>query len=99
VRELPDRVPWEEWCEWRAWYEIEPWGEYRADLRQAAAVSYQLSPYLPSNTELPGLVWPYWDESDHVDVEAIKAAAAEERAKWDEWERSRKAKRRGKGES
>ena len=96
VRELPERIGWDEWVAWRAWWEIEPWGEPRADLRAAAGVTYQLAPYLPRGAELPRLLWPYWDEADGEPTpEEMKAAVEAERARWEAWEAERKAKRGG----
>lgn len=36
VEELRDRMTSAELTEWRAWYELEPWGEEREDIRTAA---------------------------------------------------------------
>lgn len=89
--ELPTRVGWDEWLLWRAWYAIEPWGESRADLRQSVAIAYTLSPYLSRGTELPQLVWPYYDSEDDLPTpEELQAAAEAERVRWAEWEASRK---------
>ena len=36
IREASDRLgTWEAFLEWCAYYSLEPWGEYRADLRSA----------------------------------------------------------------
>jgi hypothetical protein len=39
VAELLDRMSSREFSEWMAYYELEPWGEERADLRQAMTTS------------------------------------------------------------
>lgn len=39
VAELGDRMSSRELSEWMAYYQIEPWGEERADLRQAMTTS------------------------------------------------------------
>ena len=89
--ELPERLGWDEWIRWLAWWELEPWGEARADLRQAVALSYTLAPYLRRDTELPALTWPYWDQDgEELDVEALRALAAAEAKRWAEWDATRR---------
>lgn len=39
VAELGERMSSAEFAEWQAYYELEPWGEERADLRQAMTTS------------------------------------------------------------
>jgi hypothetical protein len=88
-------VSWDEWIAWRAWYELQPWGEDRNDLRQAVGIAYQLAPYLPKERELPQLLYPYTKE-DAVDAAELKRATEEAAQQWQEWERTR---RRGKRDS
>lgn len=92
VGELPARVGYDEWIEWLAWWELEPWGEPRADLRQSVGIAYQLAPYLPAGRELPRLIWPYYDEAEEIDDATMQAAAEAERRRWADWEVSRKRK-------
>lgn len=92
LRELPERIGWDEWLLWRAWYQIEPWGENRADLRQSVGLAYTLAPYLPRGSELPALTWPYYSDSDELPAEQLQAAADAERVRWDAWEASRRRK-------
>ena len=96
VSELPGRVSWDEWICWRAWYLLQPWGEERQDLRSAVAISYQLAPYLPRESELPTLTYPY-TEDEPIDPEQLKAAAEAEARRWAEWDAERRKTRGVKG--
>lgn len=89
LAELPHRVGYDEWLTWCAWYELEPWGESRADLRQSVGIAYHLAPYLAAGAELPAVTWPYFEEAEQLDVAAMQAAAEAERQRWEEWERTR----------
>ena len=48
--------------DWRKFYDAEPWGEQREDLRQAVLLRYLLKPYEKHTTEkLPDIMWPYFN--------------------------------------
>lgn len=91
VNELLRRLTLDELFAWRAYEELDPWGETRADFRQAAATAYHLSPYLPVGFELPKLTYPYFAAAEDVDVAAIEAAAKAAEQHWQEWDRQRRA--------
>jgi hypothetical protein len=89
VGELPDRLTWDEWIDWQAWYQLQPWGEERADLRASVGIAYALAPYMPPGAELPALQWPYYEGEAEIDIESLAAAAEAERLRWEEWEATR----------
>jgi hypothetical protein len=95
VADLPELVTWDEWIGWQAWYDLQPWGEERQDQRTAVAIAYQLAPYLPKETELPSLQYPY-SQDDAIDPEQLKAAAETEARRWAEWDAERRRKRGGR---
>jgi hypothetical protein len=68
-----------EFLEWFARYEMQPWGEHRADLRQIVLLSYLLAPFQGEHSaELPELVWPYGLEGGpELDLDATGDALAE----------------------
>jgi hypothetical protein len=45
VKELLERMDSRELTEWRAYYNIDPWGEERADLRQAQTSAIMASAF------------------------------------------------------
>lgn len=92
VAELPERIGWQEWIDWLAYWEIEPWGEARADERAAAGICYQLAPYLPKEMDLPQLAYPYFESSvpTREEIEEMQRAVREHTERWAEWERGRK---------
>jgi hypothetical protein len=69
----------EEFLQWFARYEMQPWGERRADLRQLVLLSYLLAPFQgDAAPDMPELVWPYGlADGPEVDMEATGAALAE----------------------
>jgi hypothetical protein len=94
VRQLLTLIDWEELLWWQAYYDLEPWGDERADARLAVGVAYQLAPYLPEGTELPSLAWPYYgdaEEAEPIDPEVIREAVAAHQRHWAEWERDRRS--------
>jgi hypothetical protein len=53
---------------WLRFYELEPWGDQRADQRAAAQAMWNTAPYAASDTELPSLQFPYFEnETDLTD--------------------------------
>ena len=94
VDELLRSISWDEWIRWQAYYEIEPWGEERADGRLAVEIAYLLTPYLPTGTELPDLAWPYFGEdAEAPDPATVEAEIEAYRRRWAEWEAERLAKK------
>ena len=55
MRELLARIDSRELSEWMAFYSIEPFGEERADLRNALLCQTILLPHLKANTKPPSL--------------------------------------------
>jgi len=45
VAECQARVSSEEFAEWQVYYTLEPWGEWRADLRAGIIAAASVSPY------------------------------------------------------
>jgi len=89
--ELFERISWEEFLLWEAEYNREPWGEFRADARQAVGIRYTLAPWLEDKggvDQWPAVFWPYFDEQlKHADD--LVAYAAEHDRKWAQWEQER----------
>ena len=52
----------EQFMRWEKYYEQEPWGENRADQREAANTLYGLAPWLPVTAMLPDLHYPYFED-------------------------------------
>lgn len=80
--ELLSRLTLAQYQEWVAFYELEPFGDLRADQRQAAGVLWGISPYLKEHTDLPDLHYPYFDEIESEDdfvarAKRLSAAAKE----------------------
>ena len=75
-------MPWETFCRWEAYYELEPWGETRGDLRQLALAMNLLAGRLPRGTQIPSLIYPYWPDTGDSD---LSAAIAEYHEYIDEW--------------
>lgn len=89
LAELPQRIGWDEWLIWEAWYDLEPWGEWRADLRQSVAIAYQLAPYLPAGRELPAVVWPYYETEEELDLAKLQEQLEADQQRWAEWDATR----------
>jgi hypothetical protein len=77
---------------WQAYFEVEPWGELRADLRQAAGIAYNKAECLPDDAELPNLQFPYWEneQEETIDFAARQQAIEDHTRRWAEWERDRR---------
>ena len=89
VAELGNRLDLQEYLDWEAYYEAEPWGDRRADDRQAVLIAYLLSPWLPKGTKHPRLEYPYFDELEPIDSKAAQQAADEWAERWKAWEAER----------
>ena len=50
--------------QWYHLYELEPWGDHRADLRSLVSSRYNLLPHTKkgSSDRLPNFVYPYFEE-------------------------------------
>lgn len=87
----------DQWRDWIAYYDIEPWGETRADQRQMALLGWLFSPF--GNSPPPQAEYPYF-EHEAFDAEAASQQLAEHqqriRDELAEWENER-ARRNGNG--
>ncbi len=75
VDELWRVLTWREWIEWQDFYELEPWGELRADLRQVALAVTLLGAFAGS-CNLPEPTYPYFGRDD-FDADVTHAALCE----------------------
>tara|TARA_R100000808_G_scaffold22981_1_gene50464 strand:+ start:652 stop:906 length:255 start_codon:yes stop_codon:yes gene_type:complete len=57
-------MTWPQFVTWRALWELSPWGEDRADLRQAVAISYHLQTLAELDEPPPDITYPYFGESE-----------------------------------
>lgn len=53
-------------ADWRTFWELDPWGEYRADLRSGSLWHPMLAPYLPKDADRAKVspLYPYFDDDD-----------------------------------
>jgi hypothetical protein len=56
---------------WEKYYDAEPWGEERADLREHVNRITWAGMLAGSNKEPPAPVWPYWRDSQTYDPKEI----------------------------
>jgi len=69
---------------------LEPWGEERADWRNAVSCTYANLEFLPESATLPQLTWPYFaGPLEDFDFDAHRQVLEEHQRKWAEWERER----------
>ena len=61
---MKQRLTTEELAHWLALYEIDPWGERRADIREAVIGSALLSPWCKSHVPASALIPDYDQERD-----------------------------------
>jgi hypothetical protein len=78
---LLDSIDWPTFIEWRARYELQPWGEERADLRQMVLIHYLLSPYSSGDQTPPEPLYPYFANSD-LDLKAAATFIADHLRKY-----------------
>ncbi len=57
--------------EWENFYEQEPWGESRADLRQAASIAIWGAMLAGGSKKPPSPMFPYWEEQERLDPKQI----------------------------
>ena len=64
----PWNLTWRKFEDWLAWWEINPWGQVRADMR--AAVPWGIIGALFDPTaQPPNALFPYWDAQDQVQID------------------------------
>jgi hypothetical protein len=67
-----------DYLDWTEYYEAEPWGELREDMRNAVLAIWATAPYRSDDTDMPQLIWPYWiDQSPEAQAEKAKTLLAE----------------------
>jgi hypothetical protein len=65
--------------DWQAFDDVEPIGEMRADMRQAALACWLASAFSGGRGEPPSLVWPYFpQEQDVAELAAHRAQHRDE---------------------
>lgn len=67
-----------QFADWLAFFDERPWGEERADHRQAAMIQHLLRPHYKnaSTVDLPRFTWPYFQSGED------KASEWRKRLKW-----------------
>jgi hypothetical protein len=87
------QLTWEDFSDWQQYYAEEPWGEQRADFRNAVAIAYGSVGFLPDSTKLPDITWPYFEDGlADFDVEAHQESLDEYQAVWARWDEERRSK-------
>jgi hypothetical protein len=86
LRELTQRMTWQDFVLWCGRYRVQPWGEERADGRQVVALSYLLKPHLknPSTSASPAMSWPYFGD-DAASADEQYRLLKEHEAKYAHW--------------
>ena len=54
-------LTWDQFTDWLARFDDQPWGEERADARGVAHTMIGLAPYSDTSAKLPQGDWPYWE--------------------------------------
>jgi hypothetical protein len=63
-------LSWPQVLDWLAFYELDPWGQRREDLRAGMLAALLLAPW-SETIEPPNLTWPYFDDDGPgIDPEA-----------------------------
>lgn len=57
-------LTYEQFAQWQDYYQRNPWGEGRADQRQAVLLQYLFAPFMRGGKELPSLQFPYFESID-----------------------------------
>jgi hypothetical protein len=87
IQELRAVLSYREFCEWCLYYQIEPWGEERADLR-AGIVASTIASYagkersMSAPPALPADFMPYLDRPEPAEPAEDQPLTDEELAKW-----------------
>lgn len=85
VAQLRAELDVAELVDWLAYWDVEPWGEARADERMGVQLYYQLSPWMDSEAaEPPSLAYPYFEDPEEA-AAAIAAAREEYQRLEAEW--------------
>lgn len=72
-------MSWRQFADWVAFDRLEPIGEPRADMRQAALACW-IAGAMTGADQLPDLVWPYFDDSQDATTEDLIARRQRHRA-------------------
>lgn len=76
-----------ELADWLAYWDVEPWGETRADERMGVGLYYQLSPYMTDDAgDPPELTYPYFPDPVQAaaEIAAAREAYRQQEAEWAE---------------
>lgn len=57
---LWDELSWKEWTEWQEFWDLEPWGDQRHDLRQVALLVSIFAAWSGAHHGLPDATYPYF---------------------------------------
>ena len=68
--ELLHRITYSQWLGWLAYYNAEPWGELRADLRGLVQAQFVNAHRMPPGFELPSPTYPYWEDTSPEGIAA-----------------------------
>jgi hypothetical protein len=85
VAELRAQLDVAELVDWLAYWEVEPWGDRRADERIGVELYYQLSPWMDQDAgDSPSLSYPYFEDPAAAAAEIAVARAEYQRleAEW-----------------
>ena len=70
-----------QWHGWIEFWNVEPWGDLRADQRAAAQALWNTAPYAGANSKLPDLTFPYFKDPE----KEIADTVATLKKRRDEW--------------
>lgn len=73
-------LTWDQFQDWLVYYDQAPFGEHRADLRQAVLINYMLP--TEDGSDLPNVIYPYFNSGDdEIDFEAHAARIQDHKRK------------------
>lgn len=58
---LLDRMSFKTYLKWLAYFNEEPWGEIRADMRNVVLMRYFHA--RGDEADMPSMMWPYWEDT------------------------------------